>query len=311
MTAKLPSIHITHCKILPLAESLSAHCSASSSLTPPVSQSVSQLARISVARTRCKVAVVDAASRRWFLHLVTSHSLEGSICILSGAPLDTCKKHKWRAKVMIPQRWKGCCCCCCVGCCYFCLCCKRGDTEEVWRTCRRADRQHVCVCVCFYSKIAVAWMDVSTQKTCRLLLLKDLSFISMCDCLFLFFRSMETLSIPSKFFSKWVPHSYVFSVTAGSFPSLTLISAHSSEERLCRPLMSKNDRDSVDCSFFFFFYLAFQLYRSKDQINLFELHSADIHKECKRKKKTWRWDENWEKSSGNIQLIGPPIILHS
>lgn len=102
MTAKLPSIHITHCKILLLIEHTSFARRALSGRRRQPTASPRFYKGGRAARLRAERAdpewggAAHQKAPQMVLHLVTSHSLEGSIGILSGAAptFDTCNKRR-------------------------------------------------------------------------------------------------------------------------------------------------------------------------------------------------------------------------
>lgn len=102
MTAKLPSIHITHCKILLLIEHTSFARQVLSGRRRQPTASLRFYKGGRAARLRAERVDPEwggAAHQKvpqMVLHLVTSHSLEGSIGILSGAAptFDTRNKRR-------------------------------------------------------------------------------------------------------------------------------------------------------------------------------------------------------------------------
>lgn len=134
MTAKLPSIHITHCKILLLIEHTSFARQALSGrrrqpTASPRFYKGGRAARLRAERVDPEWGgAAHQKAPQMVLHLVTSHSLEGSIGILSGAASDVWHVQQTTrcANVMMLQLRGG------RGAVFTCG--AGSDAEEAWRT---------------------------------------------------------------------------------------------------------------------------------------------------------------------------------
>lgn len=100
------------------------------------------------------------------------------------------------------------------------------------------------------------------------------------DCLFTLISGCRwCLYLPTfKFFSNEPSRKCVFSVTTGSFHSL--IGTHGSEWSFCWPLMSKSDRNSVDCTHYTHTHTRTDIYGLvvellKNNTNFYKLYSTN------------------------------------